>query len=137
MKLNQVTNLRVEDFPDQSKWIGGMFLILNSFITSVSQIINQNVDFATNIKSITKDFDPSTLTYPVRFQWTFPQSPPASLQVCVATKDNVPVVILPAWSYDSSKEEIAIYYFTELSSSGSASATSPSARYKFTIRATV
>ena len=137
MKISQSNNLRAEDFPDQSAWIGRLFIILNSFITSVNQVIDQNIDFATNIKSVTKDYDVSSLTYPIKFQWAFPQAAPISLVICKAMKDGVATNLLPAWTYNASTQEITITYLSECLSTGTIGATSIGPRYKFTVRATV
>lgn len=137
MKINQTSNLRVEDFPDQAQWIGPLFVILNAFTTIVGQIFDQNIDFATNIKSVTKDFDFSSLTYPIIFAWPFSQAQPQALSVCKSSKDGVATVMLPAWRYNASTQEITVSYLTQVSSAGAMSATSVGPRYKFTIRATV
>ncbi len=137
MKLNQSFNLRNEDYPDQSAWIGRLFVVLNTFMTSIAQIFDQNIDFTTNIKSVSKDFDTTSPTYPITFQWPFTQAPPVELRVTVATKDNQAIVLLPAWSYNASTQAISISYLCECTSSGTISATSTGPRYKFTIRVTI
>lgn len=137
VKLNQSTNFRVEDFPDQADWIGRLFTLLNSFVTSVGQIVDQNIDYTTNIKSLTKDFEFSSLTYPITFQWPFTQAQPLSLSVNKATKDGSAIILLPAWTYNASTQALSVAYLAEVSSTGVVAATTIGPKYKFTIRATI
>ncbi len=136
-KVTSSNNLRQEDFSSQSSWIGPLFTILNSFITSVTQILDGNIDFQTNIKSVSKEFDTSTLTFPLVFQWPFTQVQPVSLYVCKAIKGNSAVALIPAWTYNASTSEISVAYLGEISSVGISLAASVGARYRFTIRASV
>lgn len=136
MKLNQTTNLRVEDYPDQAQWIGRLFSVLNPFIRSVQQIFDSNVDFTTNIRSISKSFDTTSLTFPINFAWPFTEVVPSSLEVLSATKGAGAIALVPAWTFDASKNQVSISYLTELSSGGVSAVTSGS-RYKFTVRVTV
>jgi hypothetical protein len=136
VKLNQTTNLRVEDYPDQAKWIGRLYIVLNSFFSNIDQILDSNIDFSTNIRSITKDFNTTTLTYPIKFAWPHEAYPPIDLQVCKAMADGTAIALIPAWDYNASTKEISVSALTQVSSSG-ASATTIGPRYKFTIRVTV
>ena len=135
-KLNQPTNLRSEDYPTQTEWIGRMFTVLNPFIRSVENIFDSNIDFSTNIRSITRDFDTSTVQFPIVFSWPFTQAKPVSLSVSGASKNSTPICLVAAWSFDSSTNEISVSYLTEISASGVV-AIAQGSRYKFTIRATV
>jgi hypothetical protein len=135
-KLNQPTNLRAEDYPSQTDWIGRLFAVLNPFIQSVQTVFDSNVDFSTNIRSVSKDYDLTQITFPLTFQWPYPQYKPNSLIVCSATKSTSATCLVPAWSYDASSSQVSIAYLTEISSSG-VSAMVQGSRYKFTIRVTV
>lgn len=135
-KLNQPTNLRAEDFPEQNSWIGRLFVVLNAFIQSVQSVLDNNIDFFTNIRSVTKDFDTTSLTFPITFQWPFTQVKPLALTVLSATSDTASICLIPAWSYDSSNNQITVRYLTEVSASG-VSAVTTGRRYKFSLRATV
>lgn len=135
-KLNQTTNLRVEDFPEQASWIGRLFVTLNQFIQSVQNIFDYNIDFATNIRSVTREFDTTSITFPITFQWTFTQVKPQALTVLNAMAGTSATCLVPAWSYDSSTSLITVSYLTEFSTSG-VSAPTQGTRYKFSLRATV
>lgn len=135
-KLNQPTNLRAEDYPEQASWIGRLFIVLNGFIQSVQSVLDQNIDFSTNIKSVTKDFDTTALTFPIVFSWPYKGFKPVDLCVMNATNESSATCLLPAWSFDSSTNNITISYLTEVSASGIA-AISSGRRYKFSVRATV
>lgn len=135
-KLNQPTNLRTEDYPDQAAWIGRLFAVLNPFIVSVQSVFDSNVDYSSNIRSVVKDFDTTSLTFPITFQWPFSNYKPSSLSVYAASGANSPTALIPAWSYDSSNSNITISYLTEVSATGAAAVTS-GRRYKFSVRATV
>lgn len=135
-KLNQPTNLRNEDYPDQTAWIGRLFGVLNPFIQSVQSVFDNNIDYSTNIRSVTKDFDTSALTFPITFQWPFPQVKPQALTVLTATSGTAAIALIPAWSYDSSSSQISVAYLTAVSASG-VSAIVQGTRYKFSLRATV
>lgn len=136
MKLNDTTNLRAEDYPDQSKWIGRLFVVLNSLITNLQQIFDGNIDYTTNIRSVLRSYDTSQLTYPLTFQWPHKAFQPVDLQVCKASEDGTPVSLLPAWDYDASTQLITVSELT-LFSGGSATSTTLGNRYRFTIRVTV
>ena len=135
-KLNQPTNLRAEDYPDQSAWIGKLFSVLNPFIRSVQQVFDSNIDFTSNIRSITRSFDQSTFQYPIRFSWPFTQAKPSALVAGQATAGTSATILIPAWTFDASSNEIVVAYLTEITSSGARSPVSGT-RYQFTLRATV
>lgn len=136
MKLSQATNLRVEDYPDQAAWIGRLFNVLNPFITTVQQIFDDNVDFATNIRSISKDFDTAQISFPIRFDWSYAQADPAQVTVTKAIVGVSATILLPAWTFDASTRQISISNLVMVSATG-VSALASGTRYKFTIRATV
>lgn len=135
MKLNQNINLRIEDFQSEQSWIGRLFSQLNPFITTVNQVFDSNIDFATNIKSVTRDYT-VTAFQAFDLQWPFKEAPPLDVRVVKATKGSqlTPTVLLTAWSYDSANAVIRITDMSEASSQGIAAL---SGRYTFTIRATI
>ncbi len=135
MKLNQIPNFRVEDFPSEQSWIGRFFIQLNPFIQSVNQIFDKNIEFDTNIKSIKKDFD-LTVFSSLSFTWPYAPTEPVSLEVVKAKKGNTltPTILLCAWSYDASNSLITVSRMVEV---GDAAVSALSGRYQFTIRATV
>jgi hypothetical protein len=136
MKLDQNTNLRVEDYADQAKWIGRLFVTLTGFITQVQRIFDNNIDYTTNIRSTTRSYDTTALSFPVAFEWPYKQADPADLTVIKAMAGTDATVLIPAWSFDASTREISIEYMTEVSASGVAAPVTGT-RYRFTVRATI
>ena len=136
MKLNQSTNLRVEDFPDQKEWVGRLFVILNAFMGSIEQIIDQNIDYTTNIKAVTKEYDSSSLTVPIKFSWPYPGFPPVELRIAKAMSGTTATVLMPAWEYNASTQEISITALYELSTTAT-TAIAVGTRYRFTVRVSV
>jgi hypothetical protein len=136
MKLNQATNLRVEDYPDQNKWIGRLFIVLNSLFASLNQVLDGNIDYITNIRAVTREYDTSALSFPIIFAWPYTQGEPKDLRVTQASADAVATILEPAWSFNASTRQISVSYMAVLGA-GSVSAVTSGVRYKFTIRATV
>jgi len=135
-KIDQPINLRVEDFQEQSKWIGRLFVTLQSFFTQVQRVLDNNIDYSTNIRSVTRAYDTSGITFPIRFEWPHPQAEPASLMVIKAMSGTDATSFIPAWSFNASNREISIESMTELNQ-GAASAPTTGTRYRFTVRATI
>lgn len=136
MKLNNLPNLRVEDFPpDQGKWLQRLFIQLNPFFQSLNQVLELGVDYLSNIKSVTREYQITTFQS-FSFQWTHKDSAPADLRVIQATKGSqaTPVVLLAAWSYNSTNQTVTVTDLLEASSSG---VSAVSGSYKFNIRVTV
>lgn len=135
MKLNQIPNLRTEDFPSEQTWISKLFIQLNPFIQAVNQVLTQNVDFISNIKAVTREYDISSFQ-PFNFQWPFSDASPLDVRVVKALKGTTltPTLLMAAWDYDSSGRTISITRLTEINAT---SVSALSGRYQFTIRATV
>lgn len=135
MKMNQVPNLRVEDFPSESTWIGRLFIQLNPFIQSVNQVFENDVDFSTNIKSLTRDFDITTFQE-FSFTWPFTGTSPVDLRVVKALKGSAqsPTILLASWKFDSTNDLITVTRLVEVTDVGVAQL---SGRYRFSIRVTV
>lgn len=136
MKLNQTPNFRVEDFTSQQDWIGKLFIQLNPFIQNLSQIFDQNIDYASNIKSATQTFNIKEFTSTgFGMQWPYADAPVDVRVVSAFRGDNkTPTVLVCAWSYNASKNTITISNLIEI---GSTSNTVANGTYSFTIRATV
>lgn len=134
-QLNQLPNLRVEDFPEQQGWINRLFVQLNPFIQGVSNLFNNNIDFLTNLKSISKDYTITSFQQ-FSFLWTFTDSVPVDVRVVKATKgtQQTPTILLLAWDYDATTKSVTISRIVEVNSN---SVSELSGRYQFTIRATV
>lgn len=135
MKLTQLPNLRVEDFQSEQSWIGRLFIQLNPFVQAVNQLFDQNVDYTDNIKSVTKQYTVTTFQ-PVSFQWPFSDTAPVDLRIVQALKGTqlTPTILLPAWSFDSTDDQVTIEQLVEVTSSG---VSALSGRYQFTVRVTV
>jgi hypothetical protein len=135
MNLNQLPNFRVEDFPSEQSWIGKLFIQLNPFVQAVNQVFSQNVDFSSNIRSVSRQYSISTFQE-FSFQWPYSDALPNELRVTQATKgtQKTPTILLPAWSYDSTSRLIQVSRMVEVTDSGVATL---SGRFDFTIRVTV
>lgn len=135
MKLNQIPNFRVEDYPSEQSWINRLFINLNPFISSVNQLSDQNVDFSTNIKSVTKEYT-ITSFQEFSFTWPFTSGTPVDLRVIQALKGSTqtPTILMAAWEYDKDSRLITVLRMVELSES---SVSELSGTFKFTIRVTV
>jgi hypothetical protein len=135
MKLNQNPNLRVEDFQSEQSWIGKLFAQLNPFIASVNQVFDSNIDFATNIKSVTRDYS-ITSFQSFSLQWPYKDAQPMDVRVIKASKgaQGTPCILFAAWSYDSTNSVITVTEMIEATKTGLGPV---SGRYAFTIRANV
>jgi hypothetical protein len=135
VKLSQVPNFRVEDFASEQSWIGRLFINLNPFIQAVNQLTDQNVDFSTNIKAVTKSYDITTFQA-FSFKWPFTGDAPVQLQVVKALKGNLlePTLLMASWSYDSTTNSISVVRMVEINAT---SVSELSGRYQFTLRVTV
>lgn len=135
MKLNQVPNFRVEDFIGQQEWIGRLFIQLNPFVQSINQIIDKNLDYTYNIKSVTRSYDITSFTA-FSFTWPYSDAAPIDLRIVKAQKGSTltPTILQAAWEYDPTNQLISVTRMTEINES---SVSALSGRYKFTIRVTV
>lgn len=136
MKLSQNPNLRVEDFPGEQDWIGRLFTQLNPFFTAVAQVFDSNIDFATNIRSVTREYVVTTGFQSFSLQWPFKGYTPVDLRVTKATRGSQtePTILLAAWRYDASQSIVTVTNLVELDSSG---VKSMSGRYTFIIRVSI
>lgn len=139
-RLGTVPNFRVEDYPGDSEWISNatkMFILLNGFVQGVNNILDSNVDFFSNIRSVSSNYTMTTFTQ-VSFQWPFfTQVQPRQVDVIQAVKGNAqtPTILFCAWSYNSATGSITISKVLEMSETGVGAL--DGSTYKFTIRATV
>ncbi len=134
--FNQVV-FRTEDYPSEQKWIPKFFTQLQPFLTSVATIINGNIDFATNIRSVTQNYNLNIVSFqPFSFQWGYKDVVPNQVQVIQASKGTgqTPCVLLCAWSYSFSTGAITINSMVEVSTTG---VSALSGKYLFNVRATV
>lgn len=134
-KLYQVPSLRVEDFPTENKWIDRLFIQLNPFFSSLSQVITQNVDFSNNIPAVTKSYSITSFSS-FSFKWTFSGYDPVDVRVISATKGSsqTPTILLCAWSYSKTTASITISRIAEVLNG---SVSDINGTYSFTIRATI
>lgn len=136
MKLNQLPNFRVEDFQSEQSWIGRLFTQLNPFVQSVNQVFDNNVDFTSNIKSVTRDYTIASSFQAFSFQWPYIDASPSILQVIQASKGSqlTPTILMASWSYDATDTLITVNRMIELMDTG---VSTLSGRYQFKIRVTV
>lgn len=134
MKLNQMPNLRTEDFPGEQSWTGRLFTQLNPFIAAVNQTFD-NIDFSTNIHSITRDYSITTFQ-PFKLAWTYKDTPPMDVRIIKSTKgtDLSACLLFCTWKYDATTLVIDISKLYEATDSGLIPV---SGTYSFTLRATV
>jgi hypothetical protein len=135
--LNQLPNFRVEDFESERSWIGRLFTQLNPFIQAVNQVFEKNIDFSTNIKSITKPYTLNVTQFQAfNFQWPYTDQVPADLKVTQALKGTqlTPTILLAAWSYDATQNLIQVTRMVEVTNS---EVSAMSGRYQFSIRVNV
>ncbi len=136
MNLTQKVTLRVEDFPDEQRgWLRSLFSQLNPLFSSIDQILNQNIDFSTNIPSVTQSYSiDSFQTFSIK--WAFTGYKPAFLSVSnsynVATQS--PTILLPAWSYDPGSSLITVSNMLEATTAGNVALTG---KYTFNVRVSV
>jgi hypothetical protein len=135
VKLNQAINLRVEDFQSEQSWIGRLFTQLNPFIAAVNRVLDNNIDYHSNIKSIVKEIR-MTKFQSFSLLWPYQDSNPLDVRIIKAMKgnQNEACILLNAWKYDAAKREIQITNIFEVTESG---IDSLNGSYTFTIRATV
>jgi hypothetical protein len=134
MKLNQLPNFRVEDFPSENSWIGKLFVQLNPFIQAINQVLDNHLDFTSNIPSVIRQY---TITEFQAFSFQWPHdTEPVDLRVTKALKGSqqTPTILLAAWSYDGANSLVRVSQMVEVSSSG---VSALSGRYQFWIRASV
>lgn len=135
MRISELPALRVEDYLEQQSWIGRLFIQLNSFIQSVNGVVNNNIDYATNIRSVTQLFDVKGFQE-FSLKWPYPSTKPIDLRIISAYKgtEMTPTLLQAAWSYDASKHSINVTRMVELNQAGINELTGP---YQFTVRATI
>jgi hypothetical protein len=136
VKITQTTNLRVEDYPDQSKWIGRLFTVLNALISELQTILDQNIDFSTNIRSLTRSYDTTAIQLPISFEWPYSAATPIEVRICKAMRGNDAIALIPAWDYNASTRSVSISSLHQVVD-GELSAVTVGPRYRFTVRATV
>ena len=135
MKLTQKPVFRVEDFPTL-KEAQKLFSTLNPLITNLNQIFDNNIDFATNIRSVTKNFYQIGITLPTSFTWSHAGFTPQSLQIVKAKVDTIPCAMQAAWDFNASTSLITISAVYILGSSTN-TAISATSVYEFTVRVTI
>jgi hypothetical protein len=136
MKLVQLPNLRAEDFPSEQAWIGRLFVQLNPFIQTVNQVIDQNIDFATNIRSVTQEIQLPSGFQEFSVKWPFPNQKPKDFRITQATKTTQkdPCILVCSWSFDSGTDVITCENILELTEDG---VSELDGQYNFTVRATI
>lgn len=135
-RLNQIPTFRSEDFATEQAWISKLFIQLNPFVQSLQSVINQGIDFTSNIRAVSKSYDITSFT---EFSILWPYASivnPVDVRVMKAVKGSqqTPCILMLAWSYSPGSGNIVITNLIEVSSSGGSEIND---RYQFTIRASV
>lgn len=111
-KPNQLTTLRVEDFPsEQRTWLPRLFQPLNQVLLSTYNILNGRVDFGANIPAQDEVLNFTYGGTPQTFIWRLAGTP-RILWVGQATQDKAAVTLLPSWEYNSSTQRFSINFYT-------------------------
>lgn len=110
MRINPISQLRVEDFPkEEQTWLPLLFGSLNQFLTSVTQALQQRLDFLNNTLGQQQEFAfafaGAAASLPLKFAVTITAAP-LSLTVCQATENRTPVILLAAWTYVNGQVQI-------------------------------
>lgn len=131
----QNPSLRVQDFPTESSWITTLFNQLNPFFLSMYTVLNNGVDFKTNINCVDTQYSISGFQ-PFSIKWPFTAAPPTTLMVSVGYNTTVgaPTMLLAAWSYNSSTNSVNVTSMLEVTDKGNVALTG---KYTFSIRVSV
>lgn len=135
MKLSQFINLRAEDYPNLQDG-PRLFSVLNPLFTQLKQIFDSNIDFDSNIRSVTVPFNQTGIALPMSFAWPYTQFTPRELVVLQATVSGTDAVLLPAWHYDASTSQIVVTSLFHVTANSTALVGNSSV-YKFQIRVSV
>ncbi len=135
MRLTQKPVFRAEDFPG-IKDSPRLFGALNPLITNLNQIFDNNIDYSTNIRSVTKYFDQIGITLPVSFLWPYDGYTPASLEIIKSKVNGSAACMKAAWDFNTSTNTVTISAVYILGASTN-TAISTSGRYEFTVRVSI
>lgn len=135
MKLTQKPLFRAEDFPGW-KDSQRLFNALNPFITNLNQILDNNIDYTSNIRSVTRYFSQTGITLPLTFSWPYNGFQPQSLDIVKAKVDGVAACLQAAWDFNASENSISISAVYQLGTTSN-TAISETSVYEFTVRVTV
>lgn len=120
----------MEDFASQKDWIGKLFLPLNAILTQLASAMNGQVTFGDNVPTFTKVISGSSLSLPLRFQFSGSFTP-VQMIIAQATKDGSPIALAGAWSL--SGDTITVSKLYEVSESGNSPIASGS-KYNIVLR---
>lgn len=112
MKPNQLTTLRVEDYPsEQRAWLPRLFQPLNQVLTTTYNILNGRVEFGSNIPAVDQVLRFTYSGTSQSFMWSLLNAP-AILVVGQATQDGIAVGLQIFWQYNSSTKKVSVDFFT-------------------------
>lgn len=120
-KITTTQRLIVEEFPDQEKWIGKMFYVINDFFRKTLAAVNGGLAFGQNITGIEKEFDFTYVSHavslPLKQQWSL-SGKPRSVELVAAylgasnsNKVLNPVIASIAWDF-TQDNNVSITDFT-------------------------
>ena len=135
MKLVQIPNFRVEDYPSETSWIARLFVNINPLIQSLNQIINGNLAFGDNIKSVSNTYNVTGFQQ-FSFSWPYTDVPPNEVVILKSNKGvtQTPTILLHSWSFDQTKNLITVNNMVEVVGT---TLEAMSGKYQFIMRATV
>ncbi len=107
-KISQITTIRTEDFPsEERKWMPRLLTPLNLFITNTTQLLNNGLNFVTNVQAQDQNFQFAYAGEPQKFRWTLAM-PPRVLWLGQCTENAVPVRLIDLWTFDASTQNITV-----------------------------
>lgn len=129
-RIIPLSTLRVEDFDsEQRSWLPRLFTPLNLFFTSVSGVLNGQIQFGSNIASQDQVFSFTYSGNPQLFTWNISMDP-AVLWVGQAYESGTLILVSPLWQFNASSRIISVNF---IKSDGSA--LTMGTNYQITVRA--
>lgn len=108
--LQEITNIRTEDFPGQKDWISKLLLPINQFLLQATNAINGGITFGDNIPTVDTvlkfTFGSALSDFPKSFAWN-KSVRPVEVRVTSATENSTPVTLFLTWSYANNKVTIS------------------------------
>lgn len=134
--IRELQKLRIEDFQEQSKWIGPIFDTYNNFSSQVISVLNKGLLFVDNMVGVERDFEftfsSNAATLPLVTTWGL-NFVPKSLHFSAATENDSPIIALGAWRTND-LNQIEITQLCKITSTPAVSSLVSGSKYKIRIR---
>lgn len=138
MRIPPTQSLKVEDFPEQKKWIAPMFYVLNKFFSGVIAAINGGIEFGLNIAGQEHVFDftyqSAAATFPLQFRWTLLKKP-QTFQVVACSEDGSSAILLADLEY-TTEGFVRLNTAVRVTSAPAIAALNVGSRYTIRVRCT-